>query len=129
MNTQDTRPDSAGPPAWFNVDGLIAPESAAELHRLADDVERLGAVFEPLAERCFRALQAADAAASNLPGDTYELLRRWSGMGRLLDALFALANSVDAARIERPDAEPAWWTKVRAELGLNEYGVKVSDER
>ena len=47
-------------------------------------------------------------------------------MGRLLSALSALSSSVEAANLERPDTEPAWWVDVRAELGLNEWGVAGS---
>lgn len=125
MNAQDT------PPAWFNLDAVIEPEAQAELHRLADEVERVTADFDRLAERCFRALTAHEKAANGMevPGaDAYEVLRSWSGAGRLHDALYALAGSIDAARMERPDTDPAWWVRVRAELGLNEWGVSVSND-
>lgn len=85
-------------------------------------------VVEPLPERCLRALISAERAANDMVGtgpNDYEVFRRCSGSGRLFDALYALANTVTAARMEAPDGDPPgeWWPGVRAELGVNEWGV------
>ena len=131
MNAQATRPT---PPAWLNIDAVIEPEERAELHQLAIEVVGATVRLEHLAERCFRALVVAERSASVMDDagpDGYEAFRRWSGTGELLDALYDLRNTVDAARSERPDADPPgeWWARVRAEMGVTEWGVKVSDER
>lgn len=123
MNAQDTRPS---PPAWLNLDAVIEPEAQMELHQLALEVVGATVRLEGLAERCLRALVSAERAASEDAGpDGYEVFRRWSGTGQLFDALWALANTIDAARMEGPEADPPgeWWPRVRAELGVNEWGV------
>lgn len=103
---------------------LLDPESRSELHRLADEVERTTAGIENLAERCLRALISADRVANMVDAgpDDYEVFRRWSGSGRLFDALYALANTITAARMESPDQDPPgeWWARVRTELGVSE---------
>lgn len=123
MNAQDTRPT---PPAWLNLDAVIEPEARAELHQLALEVIGATVRIEGLAERCLRALVKAGRGAGGMEDagmDGYEAFRRWSGLGTLQDALYALANTIDAARMERPDADPPgdWWNRVRAELGVNEW--------
>ena len=129
MNAQDTRTTS---PAWFNLDAVIEPAKVEELHRLAAEVERMMADFEGrLGEACYRALHEGEQMASGLDlGDEgFELFRRYSGSGRLHDALYAFADSVGAANMERPGTEPVWWVKVRAELRLNEWGVPTDAQQ
>ena len=123
-----TEQDTLTVPAWLNLDALIDSETVAELHRLAEEVERIVADFEErLAIPCYRGLFAAETAAADIDmGDEgFELVRRWSGAGRLHDALYAFADTVVGANMERPNTEPAWRAKVRADLGVDEWGRAV----
>jgi hypothetical protein len=110
----------------LDLAGLFGSKAVADRTRLAGDVERFTSEFAPLAERCFRALAAVENEMIKVDSEDYEMVRSLCGVGRLHDALWILASTVDAARLERPNFEPAWWTQARAELGLNESGV---DER
>ncbi len=106
----------------LDLGALAGGEVVEERLQLAEEIGRITSEFAPLAERCFRALAAGEEETGKVAAEDYELVREVSGMGPLHDALWILASNVEAARLERPNFEPGWWVRDRAELGLTDGG-------
>lgn len=135
MNAQDTL-DTTTAPTWLNLNAVVDAETVATLHELGDGVAAALEGLAPLLERCYRTLHRLDDVELGPFGETYgggdgvyEAIYVFSGARRLSDLLYLLGAHVEGAAGENVERhEIPWLKQARADLGLNERGVKVADE-